>query len=431
MTSVALSEPTPFSGNPIDLVEEIVSANDWAHDRASEEELVVEISGRWCDYRLYFVWQEEICAMHFSCGFDMKVPKGRRAAVYELLALANEKLWLGHFDLSAEDNSPAFRHAVLLRGVGGGERRAGRGSGRYRALRMRALLPGVSARAVGRQEAGRGDGGGDDRPGRRSLRARRHAMGGAARRTRRCRARRTLVLVGCGKMGSALLRGWLAGGAGFALSRGRAGRAASRASRPGRPSRGTARPRICRASPRPTRSFSRSSRKSSTQVLPVYRRWAGPRDPVPLDRGRQDDRRNQPAISARRRSSGPCPTRRPRSGAGSPSPAPTRGSPPAQRRLCDELLAAAGESAWVEDEALLDAVTAVSGSGPAYVFLLIEALAQAGRAAGLPPDLAAASGAQHRRRIGRARPAHPTRARRSCARTSPAPAARRAPLSTC
>jgi len=55
--------------------------------------------------------------MHFSCGFDMKVPKGRRGPVYELLALANERLWLVHFDLSAEDNSPAFRHAVLLRGV--------------------------------------------------------------------------------------------------------------------------------------------------------------------------------------------------------------------------------------------------------------------------------------------------------------------------
>src|SRR5262249_59029613 len=51
------------------------------------------------------------------CGFDMKVPKNRRAPIYELLALANEKLWLGHFDISAEDNSPAFRHAVLLRGV--------------------------------------------------------------------------------------------------------------------------------------------------------------------------------------------------------------------------------------------------------------------------------------------------------------------------
>jgi len=57
-----------------------------------------------------------------------------------------------------------------------------------------------------------------------------------------------------------------------------------------------------------------------------------------------------------------------------------------QRQLCDRLLAAVGESAWVEDEALIDAVTAVSGSGPAYVFLLIEALARAGEAEGLPGE---------------------------------------------
>ena len=60
----------------------------------------------------------------------------------------------------------------------------------------------------------------------------------------------------------------------------------------------------------------------------------------------------------------------------------------AQRLLCNSLLAAIGESAWVEDEALLDAVTAVSGSGPAYVFLLIEALAAAGVRVGLPEELA-------------------------------------------
>lgn len=59
-----------------------------------------------------------------------------------------------------------------------------------------------------------------------------------------------------------------------------------------------------------------------------------------------------------------------------------------QRSLADAMLAAVGEVAWVEDEALLDAVTAVSGSGPAYVFLLAEALTDAGRAAGLDADLA-------------------------------------------
>jgi pyrroline-5-carboxylate reductase len=60
----------------------------------------------------------------------------------------------------------------------------------------------------------------------------------------------------------------------------------------------------------------------------------------------------------------------------------------AQRRLCEDLLSAVGEVGWVEDEALIDAVTAVSGSGPAYVFLLAECLAEAGVKAGLAPDLA-------------------------------------------
>ena len=59
-----------------------------------------------------------------------------------------------------------------------------------------------------------------------------------------------------------------------------------------------------------------------------------------------------------------------------------------QRKLASDLLAAMGTVDWVSDEGLMDAVTAVSGSGPAYVFLLAEALAQAGVAAGLPADLA-------------------------------------------
>ncbi len=60
----------------------------------------------------------------------------------------------------------------------------------------------------------------------------------------------------------------------------------------------------------------------------------------------------------------------------------------AQRALCDRLLRAIGTVAWVEDEALLDPVTAVSGSGPAYVFLLAELMEQAAIEQGIPPGLA-------------------------------------------
>jgi pyrroline-5-carboxylate reductase len=65
-----------------------------------------------------------------------------------------------------------------------------------------------------------------------------------------------------------------------------------------------------------------------------------------------------------------------------------RGVNPQQHELAGHLLSATGTVEWIEDESLMDAVTAVSGSGPAYVFLLAEALTRAGIEAGLPPDLA-------------------------------------------
>jgi pyrroline-5-carboxylate reductase len=61
---------------------------------------------------------------------------------------------------------------------------------------------------------------------------------------------------------------------------------------------------------------------------------------------------------------------------------------PDQRGMAEQLLQSVGDVAWIDDEILMDAVTAVSGSGPAYVFLLIECLARAGADAGLPETLA-------------------------------------------
>ncbi|MDD3371413.1 MAG: pyrroline-5-carboxylate reductase [Alphaproteobacteria bacterium] len=58
-----------------------------------------------------------------------------------------------------------------------------------------------------------------------------------------------------------------------------------------------------------------------------------------------------------------------------------------QRKVCDTILRSVGDVAWVDDEVLIDAVTAVSGSGPAYVFALVEVMAKAGEKLGLPAEL--------------------------------------------
>jgi hypothetical protein len=104
------------STNPIDLLEELVSANEWRFDRTNDGEMVVEIGGNWCDYRMYFSWQEDLAAVYFSCLFDVRIPAQKRPQAADLVAMINEKLWLGHFDLCSEDLVPMFRHTMLMRG---------------------------------------------------------------------------------------------------------------------------------------------------------------------------------------------------------------------------------------------------------------------------------------------------------------------------
>jgi len=105
--------------NPLDTIEQIIGSNGWPCDRRGECEVSAEVSGQWSEYMLYFNWSAEMSAMHFTCAFGLKVPERRREALHELLALANERLWIGHFGIGSEDGIPAFHHSVLLRGAAG------------------------------------------------------------------------------------------------------------------------------------------------------------------------------------------------------------------------------------------------------------------------------------------------------------------------
>lgn len=114
--SLVNAETPEFSSNPIDVMEEIVRGHQWLCDRSSDEELLVEISGRWCDYRMFFVWRDEVKALYYTCSLDMKVVPEKRRVINDLLSLINERMWFGHFELCSEAGTPLFRHTMLTRG---------------------------------------------------------------------------------------------------------------------------------------------------------------------------------------------------------------------------------------------------------------------------------------------------------------------------
>jgi hypothetical protein len=117
MSSLTTAQRSTSVSNPIDLVEQVVSANDWVFDRRSDSDMAAEAPGKWGDYGLYFCWSHEVSVMHFSSTFELKTPVKRRGALYELLAKANEKLWIGHFGMDEETGMPIYRHSILLRGT--------------------------------------------------------------------------------------------------------------------------------------------------------------------------------------------------------------------------------------------------------------------------------------------------------------------------
>lgn len=116
MTSL-LTEEFSRASHPLDVAEDVLLGRDWPYDRPTDNELIAEVPSAACNYRLWFRWTEELDAMVVSIAFDGKVPKPSYAALYPLLAMVNEKLWLGHFDLCSEESFLLFRHTLPLKGV--------------------------------------------------------------------------------------------------------------------------------------------------------------------------------------------------------------------------------------------------------------------------------------------------------------------------
>lgn len=200
--------------------------------------------------------------------------------------------------------------------------------------------------------------------------------------------RQGLLLVGCGKMGGAMLSGWLAGGekGPFVIVEPNVGAASAFAGKPGVTIVADAdaidpafKPAIVVIAVKP---------QMMAKALPVLRRFAGPGTVfLSIAAGTTianfTSQLGPEALIVRAMPNTPAQVGRGAS-VGCAGPHVTAD----QRAACERLLRAVGSVGWVDDERLIDSVTAVSGSGPAYVFLLVECLAQAGREAGLPDELA-------------------------------------------
>lgn len=106
--------------NPLDSVEDLLAAQNWSFSRMNPDELMVDVSGKLGIYRMVLVWNEDVCAMQFTCHIDLIVPEDRRDLMALALARVNTGMWLGHFDLPADTGVPCFRHTSLFRGQGGG-----------------------------------------------------------------------------------------------------------------------------------------------------------------------------------------------------------------------------------------------------------------------------------------------------------------------
>jgi hypothetical protein len=104
-------------GNPVDLIENIATTHDWAFERSGEDELTLSIEGGWCEYHMSLSWRDDLQALHLACAFDFKPRPARLGEIYRLMAMINEQLWVGHFDLWKEDGLLLYRHGLPLNGA--------------------------------------------------------------------------------------------------------------------------------------------------------------------------------------------------------------------------------------------------------------------------------------------------------------------------
>jgi hypothetical protein len=99
---------------PVDMLASLFEARGWPCEFVSDDEITAQIQGAWASYQLRAIWRVEDHVLQLLCLPDVRVPDTKRGAMFELLALVNEQLWIGHFDIWSNGGVLLYRHGLML-----------------------------------------------------------------------------------------------------------------------------------------------------------------------------------------------------------------------------------------------------------------------------------------------------------------------------
>lgn len=99
---------------PVDMLASLFEARGWPFEFTSEDEIAGEIQGSWANYTVRGIWRREDHVLQLLCLPDIRVPDDKRGTMFEVLALVNEQVWLGHFDVWSSGGVLLYRHGLML-----------------------------------------------------------------------------------------------------------------------------------------------------------------------------------------------------------------------------------------------------------------------------------------------------------------------------
>jgi hypothetical protein len=100
--------------DPLDVVEHVLTAENLQFDRSDDGDVAFSLAGDWKDYELWFAWRPEADCLQLCLSLDMRAGKQKRTKSNELVSLINPRVWLGHFEIWADEGEIVFRNAIAL-----------------------------------------------------------------------------------------------------------------------------------------------------------------------------------------------------------------------------------------------------------------------------------------------------------------------------